>query len=203
MSIKRVLSALIGALIFTPCVVTATPLYTTCVACHGAQGQGNAALNAPAIASQEAWYVARQLKNFKAGIRGTHEKDLYGKQMRPMSMTLPNDEAIKKVSEYIAALPAPPKEDLKGFGGDPKKGAGLYVTCTACHGAKAEGKQALNAPKLATLPSWYLVRQLQHFKAGVRGAHPKDTYGAQMRPMSMTLANDQAIKDVVAYIKSL
>jgi hypothetical protein len=30
-----------------------------------------------------------------------------------------------------------------------------------------------------------------------------DTTGAQMRPMAMTLANDQAVADVVAYIKTL
>ena len=69
-----------------PTLVAANPLYTTCVACHGAKGEGNKALNAPAIASQEAWYIARQLKNFKEGIRGTHEKDMYGMQMRPMAM---------------------------------------------------------------------------------------------------------------------
>lgn len=203
MRIRRSLIALMSALVFVPAVASANPLYTTCVACHGAKGEGNKALNAPAIASQEAWYVARQLNNFKAGIRGAHPKDMYGMQMRPMAMTLPNEDAINKVSEHIASLPAPAKEDMAGFGGDAAKGKTLYVTCTACHGAKGEGNKALNAPKIATLPSWYLVRQLQNFKAGIRGADPKDTYGAQMRPMSMTLANDQAIKDVVAYIKSL
>jgi cytochrome c oxidase subunit 2 len=202
MKIKVMLLALLATAL-TPALVAANPLYTTCVACHGAKGEGNKALNAPAIASQEAWYIARQLKNFKEGIRGTHEKDMYGMQMRPMAMTLPSDDAVKQVAEYVSSFPAPAKEELKGFDGDAAKGKALYVTCTACHGAKAEGKQALNAPKLSTLPSWYLVRQLQNFKAGIRGANPKDTYGAQMRPMSMTLANDQAIKDVVAYIKSL
>jgi cytochrome c oxidase subunit 2 len=203
MRIRHSLIALMSALVFVPTIASANPLYTTCVACHGAKGEGNKALNAPAIASQEAWYVARQLNNFKAGIRGSHPKDMYGMQMRPMAMTLPNEDAVKKVAEHIASLPAPAKEDMTGFGGDAAKGKTLYVTCTACHGAKGEGNKALNAPKIATLPSWYLVRQLQNFKAGVRGANPKDTYGAQMRPMSMTLANDQASKDVVAYIKSL
>lgn len=78
--------------------------YTTCVACHGDKGQGNKALNSPRIAGQETWYVVRQLKNFKAGIRGTHAKDIYGQQMRPMAMTLPNDQAIEDVAAYIATL---------------------------------------------------------------------------------------------------
>jgi len=203
MSIARLTSALALFALLIPTLASANPSYTTCVACHGAKGEGNKALNAPAIASQEAWYLERQLSNFKAGIRGTHKDDMYGQQMRPMSMTLPNEAALKAVSAYIAAMPAPAKEDMSGWGGDAAKGKGLYVTCTACHGAKGEGNKALNAPKLTTLPSWYLARQLKNFKAGIRGAHEKDTYGKQMRPMSMTLANEAAIKDVVAYIKSL
>jgi cytochrome c oxidase subunit 2 len=47
------------------------------------------------------------------------------------------------------------------------------------------------------------VRQLQNFKNGVRGNNPKDTYGMQMAPMAQTLADDQAMADVAAYIKSL
>ncbi|MEY3659420.1 MAG: hypothetical protein RLZZ169_245 [Pseudomonadota bacterium] len=87
--------------------------------------------------------------------------------------------------------------------GDPAKGKTLYATCGACHGPNGEGMEALNAPKLAGQEEWYLVRQLQNFKAGIRGTNPKDTYGMQMAPMAQTLPNDQAIADVAAYIKSL
>ncbi len=87
--------------------------------------------------------------------------------------------------------------------GDAAKGKALYATCGACHGANAEGMEALNAPKLAGQEAWYLTRQLQNFKAGIRGANPKDVYGMQMAPMAQTLPNDQAIEDVVAYIVTL
>jgi cytochrome c oxidase subunit II len=87
--------------------------------------------------------------------------------------------------------------------GDPEKGKTLYATCGACHGANAEGMEALNAPRLAGQEAWYLTRQLQNFKAGIRGANPKDTYGMQMAPMAQTLPNDQAVEDVVAYIGTL
>ncbi len=70
-------------------------------------------------------------------------------------------------------------------------------------GAKAEGNVAINAPRLADQDDWYLVRQLQNYKKGLRGAHPKDTFGAQMKPMAAMLANDQAINNVVVYIRSL
>jgi cytochrome c oxidase subunit 2 len=87
--------------------------------------------------------------------------------------------------------------------GDPAKGKTLYATCGACHGANAEGMEALNAPKLAGQEEWYTVRQLQNFKSGVRGGNPRDTYGMQMAPMAQLLTDDQAMADVAAYIKSL
>lgn len=87
--------------------------------------------------------------------------------------------------------------------GDAEKGKALYATCGACHGPNAEGMEALNAPKLAGQEPWYLIRQLQNFKNGVRGANPRDTYGMQMAPMAQILVNDQAMEDVAAYIQTL
>ena len=55
-------------------------LYSNCTACHGANGQGIWALNAPRLAQISDWYLARQLKNFRAGIRGAHRQDYYGRQ---------------------------------------------------------------------------------------------------------------------------
>jgi cytochrome c553 len=37
----------------------------------------------------------------------------------------------------------------------------------------------------------------------VRGTNPADTSGALMRPMAQTLADEQAMKDVIAYIMTL
>ena len=175
--------------------------YGICVACHGADGAGNAALNAPAIAGQEAWYVESQIKLFKGGQRGTHAKDLYGKQMRPMAMVLTTDAAVVDVSAYVASLP-PAAITHKG-GGDAAKGKTLFATCAACHGANGKGNPALKGPDLTLQQDWYVVRQLANFKAGIRGSDPKDTQGMQMRPMSMMLANEQAMKDVAAYIVTL
>lgn len=87
--------------------------------------------------------------------------------------------------------------------GDAERGKTLYATCGACHGANAEGMEALNAPKLAGQEEWYLIRQLENFKNGVRGNNPRDTYGMQMAPMAQTLADNQAMQDVAAYIRSL
>lgn len=177
-------------------------LYATCAACHGQNGEGMQALNSPALAGQEDWYLLTQLKNFKAGIRGKHPKDIYGMQMAPMAMTLADEQAMKDVIAYIKTFkPAALTDTITG--GNAAKGKTLYATCAACHGQQAEGMKALNAPKLTIQQDWYLVRQLHNFKDGIRGSDPKDIYGMQMKPMAMTLPDEQAIKDVVAYIRQL
>lgn len=175
--------------------------YAVCTSCHGTQGEGNVALNAPAIAGQEDRYLIRQIKHFKEGIRGKHPKDTHGATMAAMALTLADDAAIENVAAYVGTF-EPVKAD-NTLDGDAAKGKTLYVVCTSCHGVNAEGKKDLNAPKLSGLQDWYLARQLTNFKEGIRGKDPKDTYGLQMSPMAATLADEQAIKDVVAYIKSL
>ena len=175
--------------------------YAVCSACHGPQAQGNQALNAPKLSQQAPWYLARQLRHFRQGIRGTSDQDVYAKQMIPMASTLPDDTAIASVAAYISSLPdEPPPATL---GGDRERGRSLYRTCAACHGAEGQGIWTTNAPRLSHMSDWYLARQLRNFKQGVRGGHPQDFYGAQMAEMSKILADEQAIDDLLAYIHSL
>ncbi|MGK5091341.1 c-type cytochrome [Deltaproteobacteria bacterium TL4] len=176
-------------------------LFGICVACHAANGAGNAALNAPAIAGQEDWYIVRQLNNFKVGARGTHAEDAFGMQMRPMSMTLVNDKAVEDVAAYVASLP--PVNAAATIGGDVNAGKMSFVVCASCHGADGKGNKVLNAPSIAGQHDWYLQRQLKNFKAGIRGVDSKDIFGLQMRPMSMILPTDNDVKNVASYINSL
>lgn len=78
-------------------------IFETCAACHGAKGEGNAELGAPAVAGSEDWYVARQLANFKKGIRG-RDGDEQGAQMRAAAQALPDEEAMRAVAAYITTL---------------------------------------------------------------------------------------------------
>ncbi|MBF0278553.1 MAG: c-type cytochrome [SAR324 cluster bacterium] len=173
-------------------------LFAVCVACHGPNGEGNAALHAPVIAGQEDWYVERQLNNFKAGIRGADPKDLYGAQMRPMAMTLTTDQAVADVAAYVASLkPVKPATSLKG---DAAAGQASFAVCLACHGANGEGNKALNAPRISGQFDWYVVQQINNFKTGIRGANPKDAFGMQMRPMAMTVATDDIAKNIAAFL---
>ena len=176
--------------------------YAVCAACHGANGMGNKALNAPRIAGQEPWYLERQLNNFKGGIRGADPKDTYGMQMRPMALTLANDQAISNMVAYLSSMPmsAPAASSVKG---DVAAGKTAYMICQACHGPTGGGNKALNSPRLTGLQDWYIVRQLKNFKSGARGTKAGDTYGMQMRPMALTLTTDAAINNVAAYIATL
>ena len=176
------------------------PLYAVCAACHGMQAEGNAALHAPKLSGQGDWYLKRQLKYYKQGIRGTHDKDVLGKTMAPMAMALSDDTAIDNVLAYIKTLPDNPV--LATVTGNVRNGQQRYLTCGACHGADGRGIQAMNAPGLKGMSDWYLITQLKNFKQGIRGAHPQDMYGVQMALMAAILADDQAINDLVAYINT-
>ena len=70
--------------------------------------------------------------------------------------------------------------------------AGNYQSCIACHGAQAKGNKALGAPGLANLEPDYIALQLRNFRDGLRGSHPDDTGGAQMRAFTLNL-DDSAI----------
>ena len=87
--------------------------------------------------------------------------------------------------------------------GDVRRGEPKYKVCAACHGAKGEGNEALNAPAIAGQQDWYLARQLYNFKNGIRGSDPNDNYGQQMRPMAMALADEDAINNIAAFISTL
>ncbi len=87
--------------------------------------------------------------------------------------------------------------------GDAERGKTFYAVCSTCHGPNGEGMEAMNAPALAGMQEWYVIRQLQNFRSGVRGTNPADIFGMQMAPMAQTLPNAQAIEDVAAYLRSL
>jgi len=67
----------------------------------------------------------------------------------------------------------------------------------------AAGSPSPNGPATNHGSDWYQKTQIENFKAGIRGTNPKDTTGMLMRPMAMTLVDEQAVLDVIAYITTL
>jgi cytochrome c oxidase subunit 2 len=78
--------------------------YATCGACHGTDGRGIQAMNAPRLAGMSDWYMVTQLKNYQQGIRGAHPKDMYGNQMALMAAILTDDQAINDLVSYTNSL---------------------------------------------------------------------------------------------------
>jgi cytochrome c oxidase subunit 2 len=176
-------------------------LFSTCTACHGAHGQGNRQLHAPSIAGHEPWYLQRQLKNYRDGIRGTHPDDLHGATMNALMATY-DDETIAALANIIAEMPVSKNPPV--VSGHARRGMATWNDlCSACHGSDGMGNVELNAPRLAGTDDWYLERQLHGYREGWRGTHENDAFGKQMLPMAQALADDEAIRDVVSYIATL
>ena len=174
-------------------------LFAPCVVCHGAKGEGNTTLNAPAIAGQDAVYIERQLRNFRARRRGVHKSDVLGAQMQAAANTLADDAAVTKVASYVAKLAK--TVNAAPASGNLHNGNNLYQgKCGACHGVTAEGNPTLKAPRLAGLDAAYIKRQFAHFRDGVRGTDPQDTPGKQMAMMAKTLPAERDLDDIIAFI---
>jgi cytochrome c553 len=183
-------------------VAAASGSYKTCAGCHGVNGEGNVTLQAPALVNLDAWYLKRQIENFRAGIRGSDPKDTWGMQMAAQAALLADpaevDAVVAQIASFDDVVPA------VTVSGDAARGKDFYsMTCGACHGPDGEGNETLNSPSLRGLDDWYLVRQYGNFRDGLRGAHAEDRYGQQMQRMSKVLKSDQDIRDVAAYLASV
>jgi len=172
--------------------------YTTCAGCHGNSGEGFVGMHAPRLAGLPRPYVERQLQLFRQDLRGG-AADFYGVAMNGRAKALPDDEAVRSVSAYIATLP---RASPAVSAGDIDRGRQLYQGCAACHGADAEGVAASGAPPLRGLDGWYLSTQLKNYKAGVRGREG-DGPGQLMRAAAAAIPDETAMRDLSAYLTSL
>jgi cytochrome c oxidase subunit 2 len=189
-----------------PCPEEGAALYAPCAACHGNDGAGKNELSSPALAGLTEAQLLRQLRHFATGQRGAHPADTSGAQMAAMAKTLPDDTAIKAVACHVARLPqlnadsAPP---LQLSGGRAAEGAKTFGFCAGCHGADARGSVAVGAPGLVFQSDAYLLRQLQAFQQGWRGHDVNDEPGTQMVNAAEWVRDEQARRDVLAYLATL
>ena len=173
-----------------------------CAACHGAAGEGNRALGAPALTQLSSDYIARQLRHFINGVRGAHPDDDAGKRMA-LSVANLSESDIPDLAALITTE-LPPAQPAPATKGDATRGEDYYVNiCSACHTGSALGNDALGAPALAGLNDWYLKSSYQSYLDGIRGTHPDDFYGAQMLRLAPALARGDDIDDVIAFITTL
>ena len=130
-----------------------------CALCHGREGESASAIY-PRLAAQHPDYLAKQLKDFRDGLRKSETmadmvKDLSDQEIaelaawfssRAVSARRVGDTELAAVGKYIFNK------------GNPYSGV---AACTSCHGAKGYGTHQF--PRLAGQHSAYLQTQLMEF----------------------------------------
>jgi cytochrome c oxidase subunit 2 len=77
-----------------------------------------------------------------------------------------------------------------------------FIYCTTCHGVELRGNRALDAPRLNGMDGWYVAAQMRAFATGLRGTHPDDPTGMEMRPQAAALSEADR-KAAVDFVTSL
>lgn len=78
-------------------------------------------------------------------------------------------------------------------------GKALFEQCSACHGVKGEGSNALNSPAIGGQDASYITRQIEHFAQNIRAD------GEFAKPM-VAIAKGLSSSDIIElalYIQSL
>jgi cytochrome c553 len=168
----------------TPDVANGAELYETCAACHGNGGEGAADGSVPALAGQHFTVVAKQLVDFRSGVRRDPRMEHFSDTRH-----LAYSQYVADVAAYISSLPRPTSRRM--FSADVMgRGAVVYTqACERCHGAAGEGKEDQLAPRMASQHFEYLIQQLDNAVAGWRPAM-QDTHAALLAGLSR--------KDIVA-----
>lgn len=73
--------------------------------------------------------------------------------------------------------------------------------CMTCHGTYGQGNPAVGGPSLAGLEPWYLGRQLQLFRDGLRGSQRDYIPGYEMRETARSMSDEQ-INNLSLYISN-
>jgi cytochrome c553 len=164
-----------------------------CMACHGADGGGQAATGNPRLAGLDAAYLRRQLDDFANGSR-------ISPSMQATASALGADER-QALATYYSSMPIPPAL-AKPATPIPAAGAELATRgrwsrqvpgCVQCHGPRGVGVGA-NFPPLAGQPATYIEAQLRAWQHGTRHNDP-----LQLMQHVAGALSEQDIHDVAAW----
>ncbi|HEU4892279.1 MAG TPA: c-type cytochrome [Vicinamibacterales bacterium] len=171
--------------------------FGACVTCHGPDfeaaplPQGSPPI--PRVGGQHAEYIAKQLREYKAGKR---KNDV----MTAMTAKLP-DRQLRELAAHLASLaPARPAAENSPL---VERGRALYdqgnasvPACVGCHLSGALG--APRYPRLAGQRQAYIAQQLKNFKQGVR----TNDRARVMRNIAANLS-DEDIAALAEYLSQL
>lgn len=121
--------------------------------------------------------------------------------MKAIALSLKEDE-LPVLAGYVSELPV--QHVVATVQGDLNRGRMLYKEgCIDCHRYNASGEETFFSPPLTGLPDWYLKRQIENFRSGLRGALPEDERGQKMMLECQRLMGSNDAADLVVYIRSL
>ncbi|CUB00850.1 c-type cytochrome [Thiomonas bhubaneswarensis] len=150
----------------------APPEAASCVACHGADGMGNAAAGYPRLAGLPAKYIADQLRYFADG---TRNNAIMSGMAKPLSQA-----QIGVLATYYAGLKPSGKPAPMPAGAAASEGERLALrgdwdkgipACIRCHGPGAVGVGE-NFPPLVGQSAAYIEAQIKAWKDGSRRGDP-------------------------------
>jgi cytochrome c553 len=167
-----------------------------CTACHGADGNKTLMPVYPKLAGQHASYIAKQLTEFKSGVR----KD---PTMNGMAAPLSEEDMLDLAAFFSGLTPAVGSADAEMAvagkkiyeGGDKVKG---ISACMACHGPSGAGNPGAAFPALSGQNSAYVVKTVTDFRSGARA----NDANSMMRDIAARMS-DSDIAAVAAYIGGL
>ncbi len=164
-----------------------------CFLCHGMNGESSSEMF-PRLATQNATYVAKQLRDFQTGRRkGTTMNDMVAGITEAEMAALGAFFATQRAEPH-----APTDPELAAVGrflylkGNPYSGV---ASCASCHGATAHGSESL--PRLAGQQSPYIEGQLKEFNKRER-----TNDNAVMHSIAMKLT-ELEIKALAEYLASV
>lgn len=145
-----------------------------CMACHGADGGGQAAAGYPRLAGLNAAYLQKQLQDFSNGSR-------ISQMMQVTAKALDADER-HALALYYSTLPLPPALAKPATPQPAADSVGAVLAtrgdwergvpgCMQCHGPGGVGVGA-NFPPLAGQPAAYIKAQLKAWQRGSRHNDP-------------------------------
>lgn len=166
-----------------------------CAACHGPDGNS---FNPewPKLAGQHPDYIAKQLKDFKAGVR-------QDPLMSPMAAPL-SDQDILDLAAFFSSQKTQLGEadpNLVAAGEKVYRGgnaASGVSACAACHSPTGAGNPGAMFPRVSGQYAAYVTKQLQNFKTGAR----TNDAGQMMRGIASKMT-DEEIQAVASYMQGL
>ncbi|MBK1713925.1 c-type cytochrome [Rubrivivax gelatinosus] len=165
-----------------------------CFACHGPGGNSVLPIF-PRLAGQQAFYIEKQLRDFRSGKRQSEV-------MAPIVAQMNEDDFAALAAFFAAQQPQPNRADDeaqlaagKALYDDGNTRSGLPA-CAGCHQPGGLGNERF--PRLAGQHAAYTAAQLRLFKSGGRG----NDRAKVMRTVAERLSDDE-IAAVVQYLASM